>query len=97
MSYFVTVVFENTNYDAGTRQRITQALQNIGFSNSVTGTNGRTNLPPNMYAGVFKGADVVTIREDLSNRIIPALNAVGIRAAFFLTVGQVWTWAFRPG
>lgn len=96
MAYFVVVSVEFRNPQAGDEDRVSRALERVGFRRSLVGGRGSpVRLPGGTFAGEFTGASSAKVRTDLAEQVQSALQAQGVKVMFFIAVGQNWAWGTR--
>ena len=93
MNYLVFCTFDLKGATFQDYQKAYSALAKLGLKKVVASTNGGdVVIPTTSTMGEFTGANAVSVRDQVSDRVRVAVAALGLKAELFLLVGNDWAW-----
>src|SRR3979490_2420344 len=96
MAFFAHVSFYPVPTDGEVYDRIKTGLASLGLYSEVTGKESKAVLPLGTFAGEFKGESADKVKVDIADRVCQVLARNGVVGALLLSVGDGWSWGFRP-
>jgi len=94
MNFTALCTFDLTNASEEDYTKVYEALEEIGLSRKVHGTNGEVNLPNTTVLGKFNGQTKAGVRDLVSEKIKNSFKDLNLKSKAFTMVspsGNTWS------
>ena len=97
MAFFAHVSFYPVPTEPEVYERIKTGLASLGLYSALVGqTKDTATLPLGTFGGEFKGESADKVKGDIAQRVCQVLAQNGVVGALLISVGDDWSWGFRP-